>query len=321
MQLPPGVTQKHGRYYVVRRNKWQPLTRIDEGEVALLEAYYELTKADPHNMAGVLLSFVKHGMGKLSAPTQKDYRRIVVTRLIPFCGHMARGTLRPSHVAQYLARREEEGAAVAGNRERACLSSACNYGMRKGWLEANPCYGVRRNKETPSKVYVETPELVETYDRAHAALQILLNGAYLSGMRQTELIELTRPQLVWEGDRIVSIEYTEAKGTGKQNSKEVGPLLEVVLKRAIAYGDAIATKITKKLPEPRPLPTHVFVNTRGKPWTMWGINSAMRYAGATFAFRQLRPKAETDGQGRNILGHTGQMRERYTRRRKLASVG
>jgi hypothetical protein len=57
MPLPPGVTEKHGRYYVVRKNKWHPLTRIDEGEVALLEAYYELTKADPHNMAGVLLAF------------------------------------------------------------------------------------------------------------------------------------------------------------------------------------------------------------------------------------------------------------------------
>lgn len=34
----------------------------------------------------------------------------------------------------------------------------------------------------------------------------------------------------------------------------------------------------------------------------------------------LRPKAQTDGGDRNVIGHTGQMRERYTRERKLVPV-
>jgi integrase len=314
MQLPPGVTPKHGRYYLVRRKKWLPLTRIEEGEVALLEAYYALTETDPHNMAGVLLSYVKKGMGKLSAPTQRDYRRIVVTRLIPFCGHMPRNSLKPSHIAQYLDRREEQGAAVAGNRERACLSSAINYGMRKGWLDFNPCHGVRRNKETPSRVYVETDALTQTYDRAHEALRLLLNGAYLSGMRLTDLISLRRDQLTEKGAR-----WRESK-TGHENEMTFKPGMWEVVRRSIAYGDAIATKITKRLPEPRPLPEYVFVNTRGQQWTQWGVSSAMRYAQATFAFRQLRAKAQTDSP-ENVLGHEGQMRARYTRRRKLTSVG
>jgi integrase len=314
MQLPPGVTRKHGRYYLIRRKKWHPLTRIEDGEVALLEAYYELTETDPHNMAGVLLSFVKKGMGKLSGPTQKDYRRIVVTRLMPFCGHMPRNSLKPSHIAQYLDLRETEGAAVAGNRERACLSSAINYGMRKGWLDFNPCHGVRRNKETPSKVYVETAQLTETYDRAHEALQLLLNGAYLSGMRLTDLMALRRDQLTSKGAR-----WKESK-TGHENEMTFKPGMWEVVRRAIAYGDAIATKITKRLPEPRPLPEFVFVNTRAQQWTQWGVSSAMRYAKATFAFRQLRAKAQTDSP-ENVLGHEGQMRARYTRRRKLTSVG
>lgn len=321
MQLPPGVTPKHGRYYVVRRNKWLPLTRIDEGEVALLESFYELTQADPYNMAGVLLSFVKHGMGKLRPATQKDYRRIVVTRLIPFCGHMHRNTLKASHVAQYLQRREDEDAAVAGNRERAALSSACNYGMRKGWLDFNPCYGVRRNKETPSKVYVETDALVETHGRANAALQLLLNGAYLSGIRFTDLVLIERRMLVEltiNGKRGWYVRWDESK-TDKPNLMEVGPLLLEVFRRAIEYGDAIATKITKRLPAPRPLPTRIFVNTHGKPWTQWAMSSAMAYAKATFAFRQLRAKAETDREG--VTGHKGQMRAVYTRLRKLKSVG
>lgn len=322
MQLPPGVTPKHGRYYFVRRNKWHPLTRIEEGEVALLEAYYELTSADPHNMAGVLISFIKNGMGKLSPSTQKDYRRIVVTRLIPFCGHMPRNALKSSHVAQYLQHREDEDCAVAGNRERACLSSGCNYGMRKGWLDGNPCYGVRRNRETPSKVYVETESLVETHGRASAALQLLLNGAYLSGIRFTDLALLERTMLVQltiEGRKKWFIRWDESK-TDKPNLMEVGPLLLEVFRRAIEYGDAVATKITKRLPVPRPLPTRIFVNTHGRPWKQWAMSSAMAYAEATFAFRQLRAKAETDASN-GVTGHSGQMREVYTRLRKLKSVG
>jgi integrase len=290
MQLPPGVTAKHGRYYVVRRNKWHPLTRIEEGDVALLESYYELTKADPHNMAGVLLSFVKHGMAELRPPTQKDYRRIAVTRLIPFCGHMHRNSLKASHVAQYLQRRKDEGASVAGNRERACLSSACNYGMRRGWLDFNPCYGVRRNRERPSKAYVEHGALSAAIDRAPDCVQDLLACAYLTGIRQTDLRAM-KPEHV-KGARLVFIESK----TGKPADYEISPTLAMFINRALSRGGEF-----------------LFTSPRGLPWSEWGLQSAMRRLQPGFQFRQLRPKAQTDAPDRNVIGHMGQMRVVYTR--------
>lgn len=294
MHLPPGVTEKHGRYYVVRKNKWHPLTRTDEGEVALLEAYYELTKADPHNMAGVLLSFAKNGMTKLRPPTQRDYRRIVVTRLIPFCGHMPRNSLKPSHVAQYLDRRETEGAAVAGNRERACLSSACNYAMRKGWLEFNPCHGVRRNKETPSKVYVAHEALSQAIDRANEPMQDLLAVAYLTGIRQTDLRLMSVASVV--GDRL---QFGESK-TRKPADYEITPTLRFFINRALARAKTIGSEF-------------LFTSPKGLPWSEWGLQSAMRRLKPGFQFRQLRPKAQTDAPDRNVIGHIGQMRAVYTR--------
>jgi len=290
MPLPPGVKPKHGRYYLIRRGKWHALTRIEQGETALLEAYYELTSADPHNMAGVLIAFVKHGMTKLRPPTQKDYRRIVMTRLIPFCGHMPRNALKPSHVAQYLDRRETEGAAVAGNRERACLSSACNYAMRKGWLELNPCHGVRRNTERPSKVYVSHDALSEAIDRAPECVQDLLAVAYLTGIRQTDL-RLMQPANVRGG----RLEFIESK-TGKSADYELTPTLRFFIDRALARGGAT-----------------LFTSPKGLPWSEWGLQSAMRRLKAGFQFRQLRPKAQTDAPDRNVIGHMGQMRVAYTR--------
>ena len=290
MPVPPGVTEKHGRYYVIRRNKWLPLTRVDEGEVALLEKYYELTKADPHNMAGVLIAFVKSGMEKLRPPTRKDYRRIVVTRLIPFCGHMPRNALKPSHVAQYLDQRETQGAAVAGNRERACLSSACNYAMRKGWLEFNPCHGVRRNTERPSKVYVSNETLTEAIDRAPEPVQDLLAVAYLTGIRQTDL-RLMTPAAISGG----RLKFVESK-TGKTADYEITPTLKYFIDRASGRGGEF-----------------LFTSPKGLPWSEWGLQSAMRRLKAGFQFRQLRPKAQTDAPDRNVIGHAGQMREVYTR--------
>lgn len=297
MPIPPGVRPKHGRYYVVRRGKWHPLTRIDAGEVALLEAYYELTQADPHNMAGVLLAFVNNGMGKLRAPTQKDYRRIVVTRLLPFCGHMPRNALKPSHVAQYLDRRETEGAAVAGNRERACLSSVCNYGMRKGWMDFNPCHGVRRNTERPSKVYVSHEALSAAIDRAPECVQDLLAVAYLTGIRQTDLMLMT-PAAVKNG----RLRFIESK-TGKPADYEITPTLSHFINRAL-----------------RRCGSHLFTSPTGLPWSQWGLQSALRRLNMGFQFRQLRPKAQTDAQDRNVIGHIGQMRMAYTRGEKRRPV-
>lgn len=297
MPLPPGVTPKHGRYYLIRRNKWLPLTRIEDGEVALLEAYYELTHADPHNMAGVLLAFVKSGMTKLAAPTQKDYRRIVVTRLVPFCGHMPRNSLKASHVAQYLDQREMEGAAVAGNRERACLSSACNYGMRKGWLDYNPCHGVRRNRETPSKVYVGHEALTSAIDRAIEPLQDLLAVAYLTGIRQTDLMLMT-PAAIQNG----RLRFIESK-TGKPADYEITPTLRGFIERAKARGGET-----------------LFTSSRGLPWSQWGLQSALRRLKPGFQFRQLRAKAQTDAPERNVIGHTGQMRAVYNRGDKRRPV-
>jgi integrase len=297
MSVPPGVTIKNGRYYLVRRNKWVGLTRVSDGEVALLEAYYKLTSADPHNMAGVLLAFVRNGMTKLAAPTQKDYRRIVVTRLVPFCGHMPRNALKPSHVAMYLDKREGEGAAVAGNRERACLSSACNYGMRKGWLDFNPCHGVRRNTERPSKVYVPHEALTAAIDRAPECVQDLLAVAYLTGIRQTDLRLMTRHAV--QGDRL---RFIESK-TGKPADYEITKTLRHFIDRALARdGEAL------------------FTSPKGLPWSLWGLQSAMRRLKPGFQFRQLRPKAQTDAQDRNVIGHVGQMRAVYTRGEKRRPV-
>lgn len=325
-----GLVVKSGRYYIVRKENGRlrrhRLTRVDQGEKALRAAYDRLPIVErPTTVQDLLRAYIRNGTKELSRITREKYRKQAeaavpyvdsngkefLVGLMPFFGRMRIDAVTSVHVAQYLEQGKQLGRAVAANRERSMLSSAFEWGLRNGFAQFNPCRGVRRNRESPSREYVETDELIDTYRRAGAALQILLNAAYLSGLRQIDLINLRRSDLQEEG-----IVITESK-TGHRRLVQWRPGMAEVIRRAIAHGDAIATKITKRLPHPRPLPEHVFVNQRGKPWTMWGVSSAMRRARADFAFRQLRAKAVTDGQDKNVVGHTGLMLKRYTRREVL----
>ena len=64
---------------------------------------------------------------------------------------------------------------------------------------------------------------------------------------------------------------------------------------------------------------HVFVSAAGRPYTMDGLQCAMKRLGAGFRFRDLRPKAASDA-AHNVLGHDAQMLTRYVRAQHLKPV-
>jgi integrase len=336
-QWPKGVHLKHGALYLVRavqkKKKWCYLCRIDEvdqqGTHVLWTALARHSQSTPRTLRELAPLFIAQATTELRAPTVHAYHRVLIgpptephkMGIINFrFGHMMPDDLEPQDVAYFLDQRKKEGRGRSGNRERAALSSFYEWMLRNKVATRNPCRGIRRNKETPSKVYVAHDQLRNTYERAAPALQLLINGAYLSGMRLTDIMNLRRDQVTSDG-----IQFTESK-TGKRNLIEWAPGLSEIVRRAIEYGDAVATKITKKLRIIRPIPVYVFVNSRAQRWTQYAVSSAMRRADADFAIRQLRAKAETDSRMRDdkrasVLGHEGQMRETYTRHRRLKAVG
>jgi hypothetical protein len=156
--------------------------------------------------------------------------------------------------------------------------------MRKGWLEFNPCHGVRRNKESPSKAYVSHGALTDAIDRANEDLQDLLAVAYLTGIRQTDLMRCCRQPF-----RVTGCGLSRAR-RGSRRSTRSRPRCGTSSPRLGTQGaDAV------RVPA-------------GLPWSQWGLQSALRRLKMGFQFRQLRPKAQTDAQDRNVIGHIGQMR-------------
>jgi len=298
--LPAHVREKHGAWHLVQKHQWTKLCRIEEGRAKLYDRLFDLAGSEPGPVWHAILAYLKSGMGDLAPATRKHYWNDGL-RLLHHFGHLELSEVEPTHIAQFLKWCRENDRATTGNRERAVLSSVFEYAMGEGWCSFNPCRGVRRNKERPSKEYVEHEALSAALDRAPPALQHLMAVAYLTGIRQTDLRLAKQHQIV--GNQL----HVDESKTGKHNAHEITPTVRFFLDQAIARAKESGSEF-------------LFVSAKGLPWSEWGLQSALRRFKAGFRFRDLRAKAQTDSGSKDILGHTGQMRERYMKRRKLSAV-
>jgi integrase len=244
-----------------------------------------------------MMLYIARALPELRPATQPEYLRIINARLQHHFGHVILNALEPMHIAQYLEMRKIDGAAIGGNRERAVLGSVISWGMRFGWCASNACHGVKRNREAPSRRYVTDAELKGVIDRAPAALQDLLAVAFLTGLRQGDLRELKRDNITANG-----IELRQSKD-GKLRVISWSPALRFFVERAMARSEC----------------DHVFVGASGRPYTMDGLQLAMKRLAPGFRFRDLRPKAASDAE-HNVLGHDAQMLTRYVRAQHIKPV-
>jgi Phage integrase, N-terminal SAM-like domain len=298
LPLPRGVHEKHGSWYLIERNAWRKLCRVSDGRGVLFQRLAEVSGGIEGSVWHAILEYKRRGMGQLAPSTQKHYGNTAL-RMLHHFGHLQLAELEPTHAAQFLKWCRENNRATTGNREKAFMSSVYEFALAEGWCSSNPWRGVRRNRERPSRRYVEHETLTAEIDRAPPALQSLFAVAYLLGVRQTDLRLAKRTQIIGK-----VLHVTESK-TGKHNEHTITATVGKFLREAMLR---------------TPDSEFIFTSTRGLPWSEWGLQSALRRFGAAFRFRDLRAKAQTDRPDADVLGHVGQLRERYTRRRKLSAV-
>jgi integrase len=313
-KIPKGVYPKNGRYYRVVRNKWIALTRVDEGLTALRKALRETPIDKPPTTIGELLA-VYLPQADLAPVTRAGYERIADTRLSHHFGGMAITALSQGRVAQYKEKRKKDGVPVMGNRECAVLSSAYDFAMRQGWAFHNPCLGVRRNKERPRRRYVTDAEFLEAFEAAPEPLQDALAVGLLTGLRQGDLRALRREALREDG-----IYVTESK-TGKRKLVQWSDALRFFVRRALARQEALAARPAdpKKHRQARQVSQHVLTNRFGQPWTLSGLQTAMRRQSLDWHFHDLRAKAASDAD-HNILGHGAGMLGVYVRHKTVKAL-
>lgn len=286
----PGVFEKDGSYYKVITNKWHRLCRIDEGTNQLYRAIAALDPVRPGTLAELMRMYQASGMDHLKPATRHDYEHIL-RRLTHHFGTIQIGVLRSNQVAHFLETRRRAGrGGIRANREFAVLSAVHDWGMRQLYVETNPCHGVRRNSERPRRVYVTNEAFLEVFNKSNQAFQDLIGLAYLTGIRQTDLIALDRDaNLTPHG-----IEFVESK-TGKAHVQ--------------AWSDAVRFFVRRAM-ERQPDKSLVLTNTYGHPWTVSGIASQIARLKAPWCFKDLRAKGQTDKKG-SLLGHGAQMEALY----------
>jgi len=249
-----------------------------------------------------------------AARTKKD-NQFQLDKLIEFFGDGKFEEIKPLHIRQY--REWRQKSPIAANREIALFSHIWNCAREWGVTDkANPCAGVKRNKEAGRNVYISDEEYAAIMKVAPPLLSDTMELAYLTGQRPTDVLKL-RETNIKDG----CIELRQGK-TDLPLRIIISPAIQAVL-------DKCKSRKSGKVYN-----TSIIVGPMGKPvgrnWisTLW--KTARLAAGITrdIQFRDLRAKAVSDKEessdirsAQALAGHsTVSMTEHYSRKRRGQKV-
>lgn len=210
---------------------------------------------------------------------------------------------------KYVDLRASQGDPVAGNREiKGYLSAVFSWAVQRDLAAGNPCRAVDKNPEAARERYVEDWELA--HFQAHASpayLPIVAELAYLLAARISEVLALTRADLLQEGVRV-------ARGKGsKTNVVAWSPRLRAATEAAKALPARISTTLLLHDADGQPL-RYAAVRSA---WvaSMKRCAKAAEQEGLVwtgFTRHDLKRKGVTDHKTGTVAGHkTEQMRNRY----------
>lgn len=254
-----------------------------------------------------------------SAATQKDNMRELKNLMAFFDDPPAPlNSIEPQHVRQYL--RWRKSAPVRANREKALLSAIWNYAREMGYTAlANPCAGVKGNKETGRDVYIEDELFQAVYQKADQGLRDAMDLFYLTGQRVDDTVRMDERDI-----RDGMIQIVQSK-TGTKRRITIEGELATVIDRIMTRKAGYKVRSTRLIVTEEGIPmTYSMLRSR--------FDAAREKAGvekASFQLRDLRAKAGTDKtetsgdilQARDQLGHTTvTMTEHYVRKRRGKKV-
>ena len=195
--LPRRMMLRRGAYYYVVRGEWMPLGR-DYGEALRLWAEFEgRTVTKGRTVADALAYYIDARTPEIAPKTLEAYR-VSQRQLCAMWGGKRLTELRPEDVTRYL---RTADAKVGANRNKALLLAAYNWVNGEGWIDPvgyNPAR-VRRNKEQARGRYVTDAELSALLAAADAKLRLVIELAYITGIRRGDLLRIRLADLREDG--------------------------------------------------------------------------------------------------------------------------
>ncbi len=216
-KLPEYVYLKKGRYVLVEYNpetRKQTEKRLCSGEATLAQvwAVYEKMTIPAGGRTKTFRWLSKQYQDSLmflkkAASTQQDYRgyhRRICSKMLEdgrYFGDIPLKNWTIPTVRKYLDQREKEDACIGGNREKSYISLVFSWAIERdlGGVTINPAKGVRRNEERARTRYVTDAEFEAAKSELSGYLPIIMELAYLLRARLSEVLDLTRDDVLDEG--------------------------------------------------------------------------------------------------------------------------
>jgi integrase len=280
--LPPRMHKKGRSYYYVTstsgKRKWIKLS-ADYSEALAKWAELEGSKPSGETIEQAIDRYLVEALPLNAEKTQMEYSR-QAGKIRKMWGGRRLDEVRPMHIAQYL---DQHPHKVTANREVSLLSSIYSFAMRWGWCDHNPCRGVRRHSEKPRERYIEDFELAVLREVASDQFRCIIDLAYLTAMRKSDLLKLNLSNIREDGL------YVQQGKTGKRQIFKLTPGLQALLNRIRRLRRRVGT-------------LSLFATRQGQPYTESGFDSIWRRlikrSGVKdIHFHDIRAKSITDAKG------------------------
>ncbi|MFJ4116997.1 tyrosine-type recombinase/integrase [Pseudomonas psychrophila] len=221
-------------------------------------------------------------------------------------------SITPQVVAQY---RDARTAKVRANREIALLSHAFTIAREWGLTDkANPCFGVRRNKEKPRDFYAGDIVWNAVYSEAAQELKDAMDLAYLTGQRPADVLKIAATDLN-NGFLLIGQGKTEKRlrlrlsDAGIQSG--LSTFIDDLLERRALNGVKTSTMITNSsgLRMSQQMLRNRWDDAREKAAIKAAADGDLALAASIrqFQFKDIRPKAASEIElthASRLLGHS-----------------
>ena len=303
----------NGRDAAGKRKEIPLGTDLDQAKVEWARLERKVPPKPNHLMAYVFDRYEKEIIPGKAIRTQSDNHK-ELKQLRKAFESAPIESITPQVVAQY---RDARTAKVRANREIALLSHAFTIAREWGLTDkANPCFGVRRNKEKPRDYYAGEIVWNAVYSEAAQELKDAMDLAYLTGQRPADVLKIAATDLN-NGFLLIGQGKTEKrlrlrlKDAGIQSG--LSTFIDDLLERRALSGVKTSTLITNSsgLRMSQQMLRNRWDDARMKAAIKAAADGdpALAISIRQFQFKDIRPKAASEIElthASRLLGHSSE---------------